>query len=88
MTRPELRALTARRFVRALEDDGFALRRSKGSHHYFQHRDGRVVVVALHSMGSTFKPGTLKAMLRAVRWTHDDLVRLELLDDAHGRRAA
>ena len=44
------RGLQARRFVRALESDGFILRRVRGSHRIYRHVDGRRVVVAYHSL--------------------------------------
>jgi predicted RNA binding protein YcfA (HicA-like mRNA interferase family) len=79
MIPPELRGLTARELVAALERDGFGLRRTAGSHHVYRHRDGRRVVVAMHGPGATFPPGTLAAMLEATGWTEAHLKRLGLL---------
>lgn len=79
MTRPELRGLTAREFIRAIEVDGFSWTGGKGSHRVYRHADGRRVVVAYHRPGSTFPPATLATMLAAARWTGEDLRRLGLL---------
>lgn len=89
MTLPELRAVSARVFVRALERDGFFLSRVNGSHHVYRHRDGRRVVVPYHALGDTFRPGTLLSMVRGLAWGTADLVRLGLLGDrSTPRRAA
>jgi predicted RNA binding protein YcfA (HicA-like mRNA interferase family) len=40
------RGLPGRDFIRALEADGFALRRVRGSHRIYRHADGRRVIVA------------------------------------------
>lgn len=76
---PQLRAVTAQRFIRALEADGFQWTRSAGSHRVYRHPDGRRVIVAFHRPGATFPPKTFSAMLRGTRWTDDDLRRLKLI---------
>jgi len=42
------RGVSARRLIRALAADGFALQRVSGSHRIYRHVDGRRVVVAYH----------------------------------------
>jgi predicted RNA binding protein YcfA (HicA-like mRNA interferase family) len=74
------RGVTARQFVRALEADGFALQRVRGSHRIFRHADGRRVVVAYHAAGETFPVGTLRAMIADAGWQDDDLRRLGLVE--------
>jgi predicted RNA binding protein YcfA (HicA-like mRNA interferase family) len=78
MTLPELRGITARELIRALEADGFFLARANGSHHLYRRRDRRRVLVAHHALGDTFPSGTLHAMLNQTGWTEDDLVCLGL----------
>ncbi len=74
-----LRNLTAREIVRALERDGFQLLRSSGSHHRYRHPDGRRVTVSYHSSGDTFKPKTLKSTIeQQAQWTENDLNRLKI----------
>ena len=53
------RGRSARRFIRALESDGFALQRVRGSHRIYRHADERRVVVAYHALNDTFPIGTL-----------------------------
>ena len=72
------RGLDARTFIRALEEDGFSESRIAGSHHRYQHPDGRRVTVAYHKRSDTFPIGTLKRMLEATGWTEDDLRRFRL----------
>ncbi|MGI8742991.1 MAG: type II toxin-antitoxin system HicA family toxin [Bryobacteraceae bacterium] len=44
----QLRHVTGRHIVRALEQDGFRFRRQEGSHARYQHPDGRRVTVSYH----------------------------------------
>ena len=76
---PELRTVTAQRFIQALETDGFQWVRSAGSHRIYRQPDGRRVVVAFHRPSATFPPKTLAAMLAGTRWSEGDLRRLELV---------
>lgn len=73
------RGITARRIVKALREDGFEIRRTRGSHRIYRHPDGRRVVVAFHRLSDTFPIGTLRAMITDIRWTDEDLRRLGLL---------
>jgi len=73
------RGINARTFIRALQDDGFEEKRIEGSHHWFEHPDGRGVTVAYTRLNDTFVIGTLRKMFRDVRWTEDDLRRLGLI---------
>jgi predicted RNA binding protein YcfA (HicA-like mRNA interferase family) len=72
------RGVTAREFIRALHQDGFELRRVRGSHRVFRRADGRRVVVAYHGLGNTFPVGTLKGMIADAGWTLEDFERLGL----------
>ena len=75
----QLRSLTARQIVNALERDGFILRRQQGSHRRYQHPDGRRVTVSYHRSGDTYKVWMLRTMLQEqAEWTQDDLRRLGL----------
>jgi predicted RNA binding protein YcfA (HicA-like mRNA interferase family) len=72
------RGISARRFVHALEADGFGLQRVKGSHRIYRHPDGRRVVLAYHALSDTFPLGTLRAMIQDAGWQDEDLRRLSL----------
>ena len=74
------RGVTARQFIRALQADGFELRKIRGSHHIYGNVDGRRVVVAYHHAGDTFPIGTLRAMINGADWKEEDLRRLSLAD--------
>ena len=75
----ELRGLTARELISALERDGFVLRRTAGSHRVYRHRDGRRVIVAMHAPGATFPAKTLASIFEGTRWSNADFLRLGLL---------
>ena len=76
-----LRNLPVSQLIRALERDGFALRRSTqtGSRIY-AHPDGRLTVVHYHHGSDTLTRKTLKSVLDAARWDHTDVKRLGLID--------
>jgi predicted RNA binding protein YcfA (HicA-like mRNA interferase family) len=73
------RGVSARAFIRALQEDGFAEIRVRGSHHIYRHPDGRRIVVAYHALNDTFALGTLKGMIVDIGWNEQDLYRLNLL---------
>ncbi len=76
----KLRSLTGRKIIRALEQDGFYLRSQSGSHRRFYHEDGRRATIAVHKLGDTFRPKTLKTIIEEqAKWGEDDLKRLKLL---------
>ncbi|MBI4480598.1 MAG: type II toxin-antitoxin system HicA family toxin [Acidobacteria bacterium] len=75
----QLRSTRARDWIRALEHDGFATRKSKGSHHIYQHSDGRRVLVVYHKLSDTFGPKTVKQLLDGTGWSEADLIDLKLL---------
>lgn len=79
MTHPEIRGVSVRELISALERDGFSFERAKGSHLRYRHVDGRQVTVAFHRSGATLKRGTLLSVLRGARWTDADLRRLGLI---------
>jgi predicted RNA binding protein YcfA (HicA-like mRNA interferase family) len=71
MTR--LPRLKGKAIIRILERAGFQKVRTKGSHVFLRHLDGRATVVPVHS-GETIGPGLLRAILRDVEMSVDDLV--------------
>jgi predicted RNA binding protein YcfA (HicA-like mRNA interferase family) len=67
--------ITGRELVRALERAGFSVDRSRGSHLFLKHLDGRATVVPIHS-GETIGPGLLRAILRDVEISVNELEHL------------
>ena len=75
-----LRSLTARGLVAALQRDGFIPARQRGSHHRYEHPDGRKVTVPFSSPGDTFLLKTLKSIIeKQASWTEEDLQQLDIL---------
>jgi len=75
-----LRSLTARELVAALRRDGFKPGRGRGSHHRYEHPDGRKVTVPFSSPGDTFLLKILTSIIeKQARWTEEDLRRLDLI---------
>ena len=73
MTR--LPRLKGKEVIRALQRIGFVVARTRGSHVFLQHADGRVTTVPVHS-GETLGPGLLRAILRDVELTVDQFSEL------------
>jgi len=73
MTR--LPRLRAKELVRALERAGFQVERTRGSHLRLKHPDGRVTSVPSHS-GETIGPGLLRAILRDIDMSPEDLTKI------------
>jgi len=65
-------AITGGRLIRALHKVGFEVIRTKGSHHFLQHPDGRCTVVPVHR-GEHIGRGLLAQILRDCEMTRDEL---------------
>ena len=74
-----LRSTPAREWISVLERAGFAARKSKGSHHVYQHPDGRRVLIVYHKLSDTFGPKTIKQLLVGTGWQETDLKNLKLV---------
>jgi predicted RNA binding protein YcfA (HicA-like mRNA interferase family) len=61
--------------IAALERGGFEVTRTRGSHHFLRHPDGRVTTVPVHS-GETIGPGLLSKILRDTKLSRTDLENL------------
>ncbi len=72
MTR--LPRLKGKELVRLLEKLGFEIARTRGSHLFLRHADGRVTTVPVHA-GETVGPGLLRSILRDVELSVDDLLQ-------------
>jgi predicted RNA binding protein YcfA (HicA-like mRNA interferase family) len=70
---PRLPSLRGREVIAALRRAGFVVLRSKGSHYFLRHPDGRATVVPVHA-GETIGPGLLAKILRDVEMDIDQLV--------------
>ena len=73
MTR--LPRLKGKEVVRILGRIGFQVVRTRGSHVFLRHEDGRVTTVPVHS-GEILGPGLLRSILRDVEMTVDGLLKL------------
>jgi predicted RNA binding protein YcfA (HicA-like mRNA interferase family) len=71
MTR--LPRLKGKEIVRVLERMGFRIARTRGSHVFLRHEDGRVTTVPVHT-GETVGPGLLRSILRDVELSVQDLL--------------
>ncbi len=66
---------TGRDLLAALRKLGFEIIRTKGSHHYVRHEDGRSTVVSVHA-GETIGPGLMAKILRDCEITVEDIKAL------------
>jgi len=68
-------AVTGSRLINALRKLGFELVRTKGSHHFVRHPDGRCTVVPVHR-GETIGRGLLAQILRDCELSRDDIQKM------------
>lgn len=77
---PKLRNVSTIDLIKALERDGFILKRQHGSHKiYLNPSNNRQVIVPYHHAGESLRLGTLTKLINDAGWTNDDLVRLKLM---------
>ena len=70
-----LPALTGKHLIKALKKIGFEVVRSRGSHNFLQHSDGRCTVVPVHA-GETIGRGLLAQIMRDCEITTEDLIKI------------
>jgi predicted RNA binding protein YcfA (HicA-like mRNA interferase family) len=74
-----LRNTSVAEIIRALERDGFSLKRETATGgRIYAHPDGRIAVILFHHRNDTLTRKTLRSVLPALKWTEDDLKRLGL----------
>lgn len=66
-----LKLVSATELEKYLISLGFVLSRSKGSHFFYRHNDGRRTVIPHHS-NKDLPRGTLRSILRQINVTVDD----------------
>jgi predicted RNA binding protein YcfA (HicA-like mRNA interferase family) len=71
MTR--LPRLKGKEVVRILERLGFEVARTRGSHLFLKHPDGRVTTVPVHS-GETIGPGLLRSIVRDIEMPVEEFI--------------
>lgn len=69
---PRLPSITGRKLIAALKRLGFETIRTRGSHQYLQHPDGRATVVPVHA-GEDIGRGLLAKILRDTDLTETEL---------------
>lgn len=75
-----LRNTPVRVLIKALERDGFSIKRkTRSSSRIYSHPDGRLTVIHCHHSNDTLTRKTLESVLSVTRWTERDLKRLGLL---------
>lgn len=72
---PKLPRLTGKELITALRKAGFEVIRTRGSHHYLSHSDGRATVVPVHG-GETIGPGLMAKILRDCEVSREELSAL------------
>jgi len=71
---PKLPRLRGRELIVALKRADFEVIRTKGSHYFMRHPDGRCTIIPVHS-GEIIGPGLLNKILKDVEFPEEDLVR-------------
>ncbi len=68
-----LPAVTGKDLIAALKRLGFEVIRTRGSHHYLRHQDGRATVVPVHSSEAIGR-GLMAKILRDAEITRDEIL--------------
>lgn len=71
-------SVTGKKLIRALQKIGFEVVRTKGSHHFLQHPDGRCTVVPVHK-GESIGRGLLAQILRDCEITREQLQKISVV---------
>ena len=71
---PRAPRLTGKQLIAALGRNGFVVVRTRGSHHFLKHADGRATVVPVHGR-ETIGPGLLAQILRDCELDRRDFER-------------
>jgi predicted RNA binding protein YcfA (HicA-like mRNA interferase family) len=71
----KLPAVTGKEVVAALGKAGFSVVRTRSSHHFLRHPDGRTTVVPVHA-GETLGPGLMSKILRDCELTREGFAAL------------
>ena len=72
---PRLPRLRGRDLVAALKKADFEVIRTKGSHYFMRHFDGRCTVIPVHA-GEIIGPGLMNKILNDLEFTEEDLEEL------------
>jgi predicted RNA binding protein YcfA (HicA-like mRNA interferase family) len=67
--------LMGKEVIEALHKAGFQVIRTKGSHHFLRHPDGRITVVPAYS-GEMIGPGIMTKILRDCDLTREEFLEL------------
>jgi predicted RNA binding protein YcfA (HicA-like mRNA interferase family) len=70
-----LPSVTGKQLIAALGRIGFEVIRTRGSHHFLRHADGRATVVAAHA-GETIGRGLLSRILRDCEISREQLQKI------------
>lgn len=65
-----MKSYKPKEIIQILERNGFALSRTRGSHHMFRHPDGRKTVVPLHN--KDLPKGTLMTIIKQSGISRDE----------------
>lgn len=71
----KLPAVTGKEVVAALGKAGFAVIRTRSSHHFLRHPDGRTTVIPVH-VDEAIGPGLMSKILRDCELTRDEFAAL------------
>ena len=70
---PRLPSISGQKLIAALAKAGFAAKRTRGSHHFLEHSDGRSTVIPAHG-NETIGPGLLSRILRECEISREELL--------------
>lgn len=72
---PKLPALSGKKLLQTLQKSGFILKRRSSSHFLVEHPDNRMTTIPIHN-NRPLPIGTLKAILRDIEITNEQLAKI------------
>jgi predicted RNA binding protein YcfA (HicA-like mRNA interferase family) len=75
----QLKNISTDQLISALVKDNFALDTKVRAERIYRHPDGRRVSIHYHTGNKCFGPGLLKALLKDIGWSQEDMRRLKLI---------
>lgn len=80
----QLKNITADRFLKALEKDGWKREIRRGASQFLRKGD-LTITIHVHPK-KTYQPKLLKSLLERTGWDEDDLRRLKLIKESKSRK--
>jgi predicted RNA binding protein YcfA (HicA-like mRNA interferase family) len=67
--------ISGKKLIQLLKKNGFEVIRTRGSHHFIRHKDGRGTVIPVHA-NEDLGPGILSKIMNDIEISKEDFLKL------------